>query len=178
MQKLESPYKTTMQLIYLEWIHIKQYDSISNGYNVEDTVAEVLTGKKVIIKEKIDKQYLTNLIKNNGKNANYSTKVKKQIHDNNGLQNCLGLYLELRQEGYKLNFPQASIYNEFLLNDLLVKPGISFLNKDEYIEQGYFVNGKAKKKPDGSIQYQILITEKGKQFIIEKLELKKKTELM
>ena len=123
-----------MQLIYLEGKYINQYNSITNGYNIENTIEEVLSGRKVIIKKKIDSQYLKNLINNNGLNANDST--KKKIQDIK-LPSCIGIYLELKKEGY-------------------------------------FINGKPKKKKDGNIQYPMLITPKGKQFIIEKLELKKK----
>jgi hypothetical protein len=159
-----------MQLIYLEGKYINQYNSITNGYNIENTIEEVLSGRKIIIKKNIDAQYLKNLISNNGLNANYST--KKKIQDIK-LPSCIGIYFELKKEGYILNFPQPNIYYQLLLNDILIKPDTTYYVKDEYIQEGYFINGKPKKKSDGSIQYPMLVTPKGKQFIIEKLELKR-----
>jgi len=169
MQKLDKSYKTNMQLIYLEGKYIKQYDSISNGYNIEDTIEEILSGRKVIMKEKMDAKYLRNLIKNNGIDINYT---KGKINGKK-LMNCLGIYLELKNENYMLNFTQSMIYEILLSKNIFTRPKTSYYVKEEYIEKGYFINGKSKKNKDGDIQYQILITNTGKQFIIDTLNLKK-----
>lgn len=60
-----SPYKNKMQLIYLEGKYINQYDSINKGYNIENTIEEILSGRKVIMSKKLDVKYLTYLINHN-----------------------------------------------------------------------------------------------------------------
>jgi hypothetical protein len=167
-----------MQLIYIEGKYINQYDSIANGYNLENTIEEVLSDKKVIMKKNMDAIYLKNLIKNDGLNANYSTNpnnIKRKTRLDNKILNCPDTYLKLRQEKYKMKFSQDKIYEELFLKDVFIKLSYNtYKVKEEYIDQGYFENGRKKKYKDGSINYVILITEKGKQFIIDTLELKKK----
>jgi len=173
-----SPYKNKMQLIYLEGKYINQYDSINRGYNVENTIEEVLSGRKVIIKKNLDAKYLQNLINNNGLNASYKINPKTEklkLKLSNRVLNCLDTYSKLKQDGYKMKFPQDKIYEELFLKGILTKASnrAYFIN-DKYLKQGYFENGKKKKYKDGSINYVILTTPEGRQFIIDTLELKKK----
>ena len=42
--------------------------------------------------------------------------------------------------------------------------------KEELIEDGYFINGKS--RPKDKFKYYVFVTTKGKQFIIDTLELK------
>ena len=57
-------YKIQMELILLEFKYIKKYNSIVNGYNIENTVLKILKGEKTIISATIDKPYIyKNLIK-------------------------------------------------------------------------------------------------------------------
>ena len=91
VEKLDKQYKTTMQLIYIEDKYIKQYDSINSGYNVENTVQEILNGNRVIMSEKIDAKYLKNLIKNNGivESKLKGQKIKKETtREKLKLSNC------------------------------------------------------------------------------------------
>jgi len=74
VEKLDSPYKTTMQLIYEEGKYIDQYNSINNGYNVENTIDKILSGEKVIISRKSDHSYLSKLI-----NKNCSTDAREDF---------------------------------------------------------------------------------------------------
>jgi len=176
MQNLDSPYKTKMQLIYVEGKYIDQYDSIANGYNVENTIEEVLSGRKIIISKNIDAKYLHNLIRNNGLEASFPTNPKKEklkAKLNNRTLNCLDTYTKLKLDGYKMKFPQDKIYEQLFLKDIFTKSSNrAYYVKDEYIKQGYFENGTKKKYKDGSINYVILSTEKGRQLIIDTLELK------
>lgn len=66
-----------MQLIYEEGKYIDKYNSINDGYNVEDTIKEVLSGKKVIMSDKIDYKYLSRLINKEESNiANIKNRSK------------------------------------------------------------------------------------------------------
>lgn len=177
IQKLSSSYKTKMQLIYLENIYINKYNSIINGYNIENTMDEVLSGRKIIIKKNLDSVYLQNLINNNGLNASFQTNPKTsklKMRLNNRTLNCLDTYLKLKQDGYRMKFPQDKIYEELFLKDIFTKSNNrAYYVKDEYINQGYFENGTKKKYKDGSINYVVLTTEKGRHFIVDTLKLKK-----
>ena len=170
-----------MQLIYLESRYINKYNSISKGYNIENTIEEILSGRKFIISKNVDEKYLRNLINNNGLNASFPTNPKTEklkLKLNNRTLNCLDTYLKLKQDGYKMKFPQDKIYEELFSKEIFTKSNNrAYYVKDEYIEQGYFENGKKKKYKDGSINYVILITEKGRQFIIDKLALKGRNKL-
>jgi len=176
IQSLDSPYKTTMQLIYLEGKYIDQYNSIINGYNIENTVEKVLSGSKVIISKNIDAKYLYNLIRNNGVDASFPTNPKKEkikLKLSNRVLNNLDTYSKLKLDGYKMKFPQDKLYEELFIKGIFTKSSNrAYYVKDEYINQGYFENGRKKKYKDGSINYVILITEKGRQLIIDTLELK------
>ena len=168
-----SSYKTTMQLIYVEGKYINQYDSIANGYNIENTVEEVLSGKKVIMSKIADAKYLMRLVQNNGLNPPNSKTEKLRLKLNNRILNCLDTYSKLKLDGYKMKFPQDKLYEELFLKGIFTKSNNrAYYVEDEYINQGYFENGKKKKYKDGSINYVILITEKGRQLIINTLELK------
>jgi len=149
-----SPYKTTMQLIYVEGKYIGQYNSINNGYNIENTVEEVLSGRKVITSGSIDKKYLYRLV----------NKIVKR-------QSLTSTYIKLSKE-YNLKFANKQL----LLKGVIIKTDNYYYIKDEFIEKGYFVNGKLKKKygNDEGFRYHVSVTEEGEQFIIDILELKKK----
>ena len=180
MQKLDKSYKTNMQLIYLEGKYIKQYDSISNGYNIQNTIEEILSGRKVIMKEKMDAKYLRNLIKNNGvtkeskrKKRKYKKPSKlKSINSkakyNNKFITCTKFAKWLIQEGYNLEQNKPNILHNLLNqhNVFRKKDNCSVVN-DEYIEAGYFTY-----EDEESKKGKILITETGKNFIIKLLELR------
>jgi len=55
-----SPFVTNMQLLLLENNYIRQYNSIKNGYNIENTVEKILLGEKHITNpnHKLDQSYL------------------------------------------------------------------------------------------------------------------------
>lgn len=186
-----SPYKTTMQLIYVENKYIKQFDSITNGYNLENTVVEVLSGKKVIIKEKTDAKYLMTLIKNNGvpkepKHPKHKSKkpnklkiinkVSKEnkIIEHEELMSCTKFAKWLIQNGYNLEQNKPNILQSLLNNcGIFYKTCNYSMVNSEYIEKGYFIYGKpSNKTKDGDIVYNILITELGKEFIINSLNLR------
>lgn len=85
LKEFDSTYKTKMQLIYEEGKYIDRYDSINNGYNIENTIEKILSGQKVIMSKKVDHSYLTKLINNNG-----STYVEEFIMiPNNIVQNII-----------------------------------------------------------------------------------------
>jgi len=86
VEKLDSPYKTTMQLIYEEGKYIDQYNSINNGYNVENTIDKILSGEKVIMSRKTDHSYLTKLI---NKNCNTDIREDFIMIPNNAVQNII-----------------------------------------------------------------------------------------
>ena len=99
IQKIDNNhYKTIMQLIYLEGKYIDQYDSINKGYNIENTIEEVLSGRKIITSGSIDRKYLARLINNNGLNA----KVNK-------FPSLTNTYSELKKEGYILKSPTQEL---------------------------------------------------------------------
>jgi hypothetical protein len=112
-----SVYKKTMLLIYKEYNYINSYSSLINGYNIENTLEQVLNGNKIIISD-FDKEYLQLIINNNGmipnKNVlNYD--VNKVYLLNNVIKNtnisnyCIAAYIALRmiykkgQSKYYLN---------------------------------------------------------------------------
>jgi len=194
--KLETPYKTTMQLIWLENQYIDQYDSVNAGYNVENTVEEILNGEKVIMSSKIDASYLKNLIKFDGVLPNKKQKTQKSKIDtkiknpsmiksikpkpnpspkSNVMLNCILIVEKLIIDGYIINFSRSGLYKILKQKNVFIHENNSFYVKNEYIEKEYFVNGKENKNTQGYKYNQILITEAGKQFIIELLELKKVT---
>lgn len=154
-----------MQLIYVEDKYIKQYDSITSGYNLENTVAEILSGKKVIMEDKTDKQYLRNLIKQKGvikeskrkRRKSYNKKIIKDRNDtkttkiysnksNNNIKNCNEIYMELLNEGYILDFSKTALHNRLANLNILYKENNSFFIHRQYIDDGYFINGKESKK--------------------------------
>ena len=170
-----SSYKTNMQLIYVEGKYIDQYDSITNGYNIENTIEEILNGKKVIVREKMDKGYLRNLIKNNGipndKSKKKKSKAKSKAKVNSNEKNCIMIYKELLNEGYIMNF-STSIHSILESVEIFYKENNSFYVNDKYLKDNYFINGKEQINNNGYKYYQILVTPKGKQFIIDTLKLK------
>ena len=156
IQKIDNNhYKTIMQLIYLEGKYIDQYDSINKGYNIENTIEEVLSGRKIITSGSIDRKYLARLINNNGLNA----KVNK-------FPSLTNTYSELKKEGYVLKSPTQ----ELLLKGVIKEYNDKYYIKEELIEDGYFINGKS--RPKDKFKYYVFVTTKGKQFIIDTLELK------
>lgn len=162
IDKLDSPYKTTMQLIYVEGKYIDQYDSIASGYNVENTVEEVLSGKKVIMSKLADAKYLIRLIHNNGLNAKI-----------NNIPNLIDACTELKKEGYILKKP----IQQFVTKEILIKQDNTYCINDIFINKGYFLIGKQNKNIINNLKYRIFVTNLGKQFIIDKLELKKKEKI-
>lgn len=184
VEKKESIYKTTMQLIYVEWKYINEYDSINNGYNVEDTMSKILAGNKVIISKNVDKPYLENLIKHEGvtttraerkairiKISNEKKLVKQKLEAekiiqdkidivNTGLRTRCQLSVELMEEGYTPIISTTELYTLKISND-------------EYLKDGYYVNGKEYKDSKGRIYSQMMITDKGKESIIKSLKLVK-----
>jgi len=154
IEKLDTYYKTTMQLIYIEDKYIKIYDSINSGYNVEDTVQEILNGNRVIMSEKIDAKYLSNLID--------SKKINKSSEK---MLNCVSIIDKFINNGYIVHFSKSELYRILESQNILTKVHNSFYINDEYIENGLFMNGKQSKNAYGFKFYRILITEKGELFI-------------
>jgi len=120
-----------MQLIYVEGKYIDLYDSITSGYNIENTIEEILSGRKVITSGSIDRKYLARLINNNGLNA----KVNK-------FPSLTNTYLELKKEGYILKYPTQQL----LLKGVIEEYNDKYYIKEEFIENKYFINGKSKPK--------------------------------
>ena len=153
IQKLKTSYRTTMQLIYLEGKYMEQYKSLTNGYNVENTMQEILNGNRIIMSKDLDCKYLKKL--------------------NLNVKSCITTCQELLDEGYILDFTKTSLHTALKDKNIFYKENNSFYVHKKYIELGYFVNGKESKNKEFK-HYKILITGKGKQFIIDTLELKKK----
>lgn len=176
IDKLETQYKTTMQLIYLEGKFTNKYNSIINGYNVEDTVKEILSGRKVIMSQKIDASYLKNLIKFNGVMPN-----KKSIELNENTLNEKKLdilpfskFIDKLRYKYVINFSKSEFYYILQNRGIIDYKNKSYYLNNEFIKKGYFVNGKQQKNSYGYIFYQMLITELGEYFIIDLLNLQSK----
>lgn len=136
---------------------------------------EVLSGKKVIMNKELDWKYLKTLIRNKGIIKEAKNKQPKINIDDLNCINCTKFAKQLIEEGYNLETNKPHI-----LFTLLVKENIFFKNhnnnyfiREKYLEDGYFIKGKSKNIDDGDKVYQILITDKGKQFIIDTLKLKK-----
>ena len=126
-----------------------------------------------IINKITDAKYLMRLIQNNGLNPPNPKKEKLRLKLNNRTLNCLDTYSKLKLDGYKMKFPQDKIYEELFLKGIFTKSNNrAYYVKDEYIKQGYFKNSIKKKYKDGSINYVILSTIEGRQFIADTLELK------
>jgi len=70
-----SGFKNKMRLIYLEHLYITKYDTINKGYNVEDTLHEILNNNKFAMSKKADKPYLKNLIKSNAISINPNKRI-------------------------------------------------------------------------------------------------------
>lgn len=70
-------------LIVLEHKYMKEFNSITNGYNVENTLKEMLDGKKAILGNKINKMninILKNVINNMNKNNGVYISQKEQLY--------------------------------------------------------------------------------------------------
>ena len=63
VERLSQTYKTTMRLIYIEDQYINKYDSLRNGYNVENTMEKILNREKKILRQPMDATYLNWIIK-------------------------------------------------------------------------------------------------------------------
>lgn len=188
-----------MQLIYVEDKYIKQYESIAKGYNLENTVEEILNGKKVIFKKKADAIYLRNLIKNNGipkettrkrrksrkyrkskslettKSNTNAKQIGKVIIGNDEGITCTQFAKLLIQQGYDLEQGKPNILHTLLNQHGIFRKELNnSLVNEKYIDNGYFIYSKTKNKTINDINfYKILITEKGKEFIIKTLGLRK-----
>jgi len=188
LQKLDKAYKTTMQLIYIEDKYIKQYNALTLGYNVEYTVKEILNGNKVIMSKKIDAKYLSNLIKNNGVVKESKQKKEKEVKEVkiqkpvivyqsnknkiNGIRTCMSVVGEFIEEGYIIEFSKSKLYYILASKNILKHENNSFYIND-LLNNDYFINGKESTNKQGYKYNQIIITDKGKEFIIDLLKLKK-----
>lgn len=167
IKSLESYYKTKMQLIYLESKYIYKYDAINCGYNIQDTVQEILDGNKILWNKANDIFYLKNLIKYNGKYK--KDVIEKKEYNGKSVSTIVD---ELREE-YKTKFSKGEFYLILESKNIIKKFNKSYHVNEEFINKGYFNNGKSSKNNSGFKYYQILITDIGKQFIIDLLSLDK-----
>jgi len=187
----QTQYKTTMQLIYVEGTYINKYNSITNGYNIENTVEKVLSGARVILSAKVDSIYLKRLIAFNGVLPNKKPKelkpkakinIKSTVVVNttpkkkklNTMLNCVSIVEELIADGYIIDFSRSGLYKVLEFKNIFKHENNSFYINEKYISDGYFINGKENINQQGYKYNQILITENGKEFIISLLNLKKR----
>ena len=111
-------YKIQMELILLEHKYIKKYNSINMGYNVENTVAEILKGNRVIISSHIDKVYIyKKLIEIKANEIAEIYKIQDDIEYVYSLEN-------IKLEDY--------IYDSFKLMDFLKDIGIVSFKSDNF----------------------------------------------
>lgn len=75
VESVGSNYKDKMNIIIQEHILFNKYDSINSGYNVEDTLLEVLSGRKIIFSD-FDKEYLMGLVDGNTSDDNINLDIK------------------------------------------------------------------------------------------------------
>ena len=76
IKPLDTKEKTIMELLCIEGKYIDEYDSINNGYNVENTIEEVISGRKTVIKQ--DKKLII---------SESFVKLQNNIYDNPNISN-------------------------------------------------------------------------------------------
>lgn len=119
IDKLDSPYKTTMQLIYLEDKYIIKYNALNQGYNIENTLDEVINSTKIIMKQNLDQSYLICLISNNG-----IPKIVEKIETKN-LKTVREYILSLTKNKYILNCSYPEVFQH------LRNHGYYYLNENK-----------------------------------------------
>ena len=190
----ESPYKNKLVLLVYERKYINKYNSMDDGYNVEDTLGEVIQCKKTLleveskkIKENTPKvigQIIRNMKENDGNyNPNYKLESNKE---NNYLKVELS-YTEQRtlhkdlltfkqciymiSKDYNITTYYNNIFKKFrelnIFNYVMIDDKKYNSPTQEYIDKGYFVfvEEREGKKVNGVIK----VTKKGLDFVKEKL---------
>lgn len=158
-------------LFVLEDKYIKQYNSLNEGYNIEDTLNKILNGEKGVFQDnKIDKTHINMLLY-----------TKNNIEKNNGI------YIQSdktkKKEDKKKENKKPISYSEFVktiispdcdikyFKELMCRENLffekhgSYYIYKKYINK-YFIKGKERKNKDGFKYYTIMMTEQGKDFVL------------
>lgn len=181
-------FKSKYYLIYREDCFIKQYDSLDNGYNCENTLLKIANGDKQITKKHEKDIHILKVLINNPEDFSLIVveekvkkgrkprkrkrdKIKKENINTNENITLHNLYKQLKDEGYDIRFKVGDLYTILEHKGILYFENHSYYISEEYIKEGYLKNGKSVINKYGFIRYEINCTEKSKLLLIEKLYL-------
>lgn len=142
-----SSFNMELVLLVYEDIYIKEYDSINNGYNIEETLRKIFNGERTVNTEQLKGVHLNalgsmintiikNIEENNGKYYSKQLKAKSKPIKVKKINNKTKLEIKQSKEDFKNEFNLIEKFEGFTtVNSLLGNLHINIKNLFLYLKE-------------------------------------------